>query len=133
MGSLTLLNMDYQILARTFAFRTRMHSSRMRTIRCSSGLLWGGGGCPGEVLEVFRGCLPVGCLSGDVCSGGVCLGMSAPGVSARGVCVRGVCLGVCAWQQCLPMGCLPREGSVCTLPPTDTPGTHPTVNRITDA
>ena len=120
MGPLTLLNMDYQILARTFAFRTRMHSSRMRTIRCSSGLLWGGGCAQGGL---FRGCLPVRCLPRDVCSGGVCQGC--------------VCLVMCAWQRCLPLGCLPRgclprEGSVCA-PPKDTPGTHPTVNRITEA
>ena len=44
---------------------TRMHSSRMRTVHCSSrlpgvGCLSGGGiVCPGDV---FRGCLPRGCL-----------------------------------------------------------------------
>ena len=51
-----------------------MHSSRMRTVRCSSRLagevcLPGGGVCPG-------GCLPGGCLARGMCApgGGVCPG-----------------------------------------------------------
>ena len=60
--------------------KTRMHSSRMRTVRCSSRLLGGGSG-PGGV------CLP----GGSACQGGL------P--------VRG-CLPA---MECMPaMGCLPR-------------------------
>ena len=43
---------------------TRKHSSRMRTVRCSSRL-------PGE-------CLPGGCLHKGFCPGGVCLGGCLP-------------------------------------------------------
>ena len=62
-----------------------MHSSRMRTVRSSSRLLWGavcpggclpGGVCPGGDVRP-GGCLPGGCLSGGgVCPrmGGVCPG-----------------------------------------------------------
>ena len=79
----------------TIIVRTRMHSSRMRTVRCS-GRQWEEGGClPRGVCP--RGCLPNGegevclgsvCLGeeGDVCpaaQGGVCQGVSARGVSAR--------------------------------------------------
>ena len=45
--------------------KTRMHSSRMRTI-CCSGRLGGGGVCLGVVSA--KGCLPGG---GGVCPGGV--------------------------------------------------------------
>ena len=73
-------------LFHTFADLTRMHSSRMRTVRCSShrgvsvreGLPGGGGGvCPG-----------------DVCPGGVSAqgGCLPGGVSAKGGCVAGGCL-----------------------------------------
>ena len=75
--------------------KTRMHSSRMRTV-CSSGHIWGGGSARGGV-----------CLQG-VCSwvvsalGGVCLwGVSASGgVSALG--------GVCCRGVSAPRGCLLR-------------------------
>ena len=83
---------------------TRMHSSRMRTVRCSSRL-------SGGVSAQGEGCLPSGgvCLEkGGVCPGGVslwgvCLGGGQPGeVSAQEVSTQGVvCLG----------GCLP--GGVC--------------------
>ena len=70
---------------------TRMHSSRMRTVRCSGHL---GGGCPG-------GCLPggmsaLGRVSARGClAGGVLQGVSGRGVSVWvGVCV---CQGVSAW------------------------------------
>ena len=66
---------------------TRMHSSRMRTVRCISRLLGAvsarGGVCPGGV-----GCLPGGMSArgvsaqGDACvcpGGGICLGVSAQG------------------------------------------------------
>ena len=58
--------------------RTRMHSSRIRTVHNSSHLL---GGClvPGGCL-LLGGCLLWGCLVP---------GVSAPG---GGVCYRGVCL-----------------------------------------
>ena len=66
---------------------TRMHSSRMRTVRCSGHL--GGGGF-----------LPMGCLGG-VCLGGICpVGLFAQeGVSAWG----SVCPGESV-QGCLPRG-----------------------------
>ena len=64
--------------------KTRMHSSRMRTVRNSSRLLVGGGVCfrgvPGP-----RGCL----LLGGVYSGG-CLILGGGGVWSRGVCSGGV-------------------------------------------
>ena len=59
---------------------TRMHSNRMRTVHCSSHLLWG--------------CLPRGLSAQGVPSQRV----SAQGVSAQGVSAQG----------CLPRGCLPR-------------------------
>ena len=66
--------------------RTRMHSSRMLTVRCS-GRLWGGGGvgvCLGGV-SAQMGCLPRGGVSwgwGVSAQGGVCI-------------VGGVCRGGC--------------------------------------
>ena len=71
-----------------------MDSSRMRTVRCSSRLLGGGGFCPG------------GCL-----------------LRERGVCPEGGCLprggllkeGWCLLRGCLPRGCLPR--GECLPPP----------------
>ena len=68
--------------------QTRMHSSRMHTVRCSDRLV-GGNVCLGW------GCLP----------GGVCLGESSQGrCLPRGGLSEG----------CLPRGCLPRG---CTPPP----------------
>ena len=74
---------------------TRMHSSRMRTVRSSGRMMGGGGVCPRGVCPsggVPRGCawgvFPGGCLPGGVCLGAVCL---------RDVCLRG----------CLPVGYLP--------------------------
>ena len=84
--------------------KTRMHSSRMRTVHCR-GRLPRLGVCPG-------GCLPRGCLPKGVCLGeGVCLG-SAWGCLSRG---------------CLPGGCLPRGLYTLPGPKADTP-----LNRITD-
>ena len=61
--------------------QTRMHSGRIRTVRCSSRLPRGRRGvCLGR-------CLPGGCL---------------PGVSARG--------GVICPKGCLAVGCLPKGG-----------------------
>ena len=75
-------NTDWRKLQIKFE-KTRMHSSRMRTVRCSSRLRGGGGGCLlggvcllGEVSACRGGvCLPGGCLParGVVCLGGVCL------------------------------------------------------------
>ena len=91
-----------------------MHSSGMRTVRCSSHL-------PGEGMSAWR-CLPGLCLPGGrgcvparregVCLGYVCL--LGGGLSARGE-------GDCKWGVCLE-GCLPGGGSVCSggytpLPP----------------
>ena len=66
---------------------TRMHSSRMSTVRCSSRLL--GGLCPGDLSAwgvsacgglpsgfLTRGCLPRGLSAQE---GGVCLGGYLPG------------------------------------------------------
>ena len=64
-------------------FKTRLHSSRMRTARAltvSPSMLCAGGG-----VSAPRGCL----LSGGVCSGGVCV--CSRGVSAS----RGVCIPAC--------------------------------------
>ena len=72
----------------TFTKKTRMHSSRMRTVR-SSDRISGGGVC-----VCSRGCLlpggsalwGVSAPRGGVCSGG----LSALGVSAHGGLLRGV-------------------------------------------
>ena len=69
---------------------TRMHSSRVCTVRCSSCLL-GEDVCPG-------GCRGVGVCLGNVCPGRGCL--PREGVSAQ----RG---HVCPGRGCLPRECLP--------------------------
>ena len=63
-------------------FKTRMHSSRMRTVRCS-GRLGGGGNCLSKKGVFLGGCLPVG-------------------VSARRYLLRG-----CLTRGCMPGGCTP--------------------------
>ena len=81
----------------------RIHSSNMRTVRCSGHLVCvcvcvGGGSVLGELprqVSALGGVYPGGCLprEGDVClgrgmsAGGVCQGVSAQGVSAQGVSV----------------------------------------------
>ena len=71
--------------------KTRMHSSRVRTVRCSNRLLEGGGlSAQAECLPrgsvcLPRGCLPRGCLPRSVYPAGVCLPARA------GVCL--VCPG----------------------------------------
>ena len=72
---------------------TRMHSSRMRKVRCSGrrrSLPRGGvclGGCLPRGISAQKGCLPGGVCQGG---GGVCPG----GVSTQGcVCPRDVCPG----------------------------------------
>ena len=96
-----------------------MHSSRMRTVRCSSHL--GGGVCLGDV------CIPA-------CTGqGVYVSQHALG---RGcVCVSQHALGkgcVCVSQHALGRGCVYPSmhwaGCVCVYP-----GRHPPVNRMTDS
>ena len=114
-----------------------MHSSRMRTARCS--------GCRGDVSQHALGsgvyvypsmhwaagyvCIPActgqgvsaqgvsaldvsaqgRCLPGAVCYGGVCLE-----VSVRGVCLGGVYPGGVSARGCLPWGCLGVYlGGVC--------------------
>ena len=93
--------------------KTRMYSSRMRTICCNGRLgvgifTWSGGVCVG-------GCLPGG---GRVCLGGVFTwGVSPWGCLPRGVvCPGGFLLrGVSArGGACLPRGCLHGR---CTPPP----------------
>ena len=114
---------------------TRMHSSRMRTVR-SSGRIWGGVcsgwdvSAPGGVWSQGGMCLVLGCggclVPGCVClvPGGVCLGRcQVPGVSILGVClVRGVsaprgCLlpvgsapGGCLLRGCLLRGVVSQHG-----------------------
>ena len=84
--------------------KTRMHSSRMRTVHCSSRLL--GGGClPGTGVSrgvgVCRGCLPRG-----VCPGGMLRGVCAQGgCLLRDVCPMGVCQGVCTQGVSHPSPC----------------------------
>ena len=106
---------------------TRMHSSRMRTVR-SSGRIWGGVcsgwdvsalgvSAPGGVWSQGGMCLVLGCggclVPGGVClvPGGVCLGRcQVPGVSTLGVClVRGVSAprGVCSRR-------VSAQGGVCS-------------------
>ena len=93
----------------TLLFQTRMHSSRMRTVRCSSRL-------PGGVSA--GGCLPGACLPGGVCQGVSAKGMSAqvgvcPGGLPKGVSTRGdVCPGGVCSRGCLPGGCLPDTSPV---------------------
>ena len=73
-----------------FLFITTMHFSRMRTVRCSSRLL-GGGGLPAR----WRWCVPRGrvCPGGSACKGGSAQGVSTHWVSAWGVSAQvGVCL-----------------------------------------
>ena len=74
---------------------TRMHSSRMRTIRCSSCLLEGGI-----------------CLPGGVCLGGLfaCQGGCLP--AREDVCLPGG-VYLMGWGVCLPEECLPGRGDVC--------------------
>ena len=92
---------------------TRMHSSRMRTVR-SSGHLLGGGSAPGG-----RGGSASGGSSqreGVCCGWGVCSqGVSAPGGVCSGgcVCSRGVhSQGVSAPGWCIPP-CTEADTSPC--------------------
>ena len=91
---------------------TRMHSSRMCTVRCSGRLLWRDCVCPGGCLAKGQWCLP----------GGVCPDAWG-GCLPRG-CLPGGCLprvGVCPWGVVSDQ--LHRGGGVCQTPP---------VNRLTD-
>ena len=81
-------------------FTTRMHSSRMRTVRCSSRLLGGlvGGLClPG-------GCLPRGC---------VCLGVSALGGCIQHALRQTPPCGQNSWH--MPVKILPCATSLRTV------------------
>ena len=74
------------------AERTRMHSCRMRMVRCSGHLSEGGKGCltgggvPAWGVSAQGGVSAWGgvCCPGGVCLGGVFLGGVCRGVSARG-------------------------------------------------
>ena len=85
---------------------TRNHSSKMRTVRCSSRRRKGvsAWGCLSEGVSA-QGCLPRGCL----CRGCLPMVVSARGMSAQG----DVCPG---W--CLPRGSLCRTSHypACPLP-----------------
>ena len=85
---------------------TRIHSSRMRTVRWSSCL--GEGGCLTRGVYLPRGVSASGWVStfGVSAKGGLCLGcVCLPGgLSARG----GGCLSRESARGCLPRGCLPR-------------------------
>ena len=93
-------------------FLTRMHSSRMCTVRCSSRLLWGV--CPGGV-----------CLPGRVSAGPSRRGGLPGGDLPRGCLSRG---GVCLGGVCLPRGCLPGGEGICSGVYTS----PPPVDRIPD-
>ena len=104
-GSTPLSRYLYPILLRSAklsitTIKTRMHSSRMRTVRCSSHL--------GEGVSAEGGCLPRGCLPRRVSVWVGCL--PRRGVSAQGVFGQGVCLPhpypreqnhICLWKHYL--------------------------------
>ena len=70
-----------------FYHRTRMHSSRMRTVHCN-GCLRGRGGGSAQAGVCLGDCLPVGVSAqGDVCLGR-CLPMGR--VCPRGCLLKGV-------------------------------------------
>ena len=98
----------------TFKLSTIMHSSRMRTVRCSGRHVKRPGGT----------CLAGG---GGVCSGG---GICPGGCLARGCVCPGECLprGVCWWES-VCVGVSAQGVGVCQTPPTPPP---PPVYRITD-
>ena len=124
----------YYLFSQDYTYITRMHFSRMRTVRCS-----GHGGracipaCNGQGVCVSQHALGRVCVCIPACTGqgGVCLGVCLPreclprGVSALGGPAQGVLAlgGVCSGGVC--GGCLPRRG-VCHTP-------HPPVDRMTDA
>ena len=99
-----------------------MHSSRMRTVRCSGRLDggWGGGFGQGGVCQGVCVCLSRGgCLSmgvsvwGCVCLSGGCL--SGRCLSSGGLCLSRVQGGVCPGGVvcvCLAGGVCPPGGSV---------------------
>ena len=68
------------IISSVIDYKTRMHSSRMRTIHCSGHRGGRGGVCLGGFCLwgclprgcLPRGCLPRGCLPGGCLPGGVC-------------------------------------------------------------
>ena len=93
-----------------------MHSSRMRTVRCSSYLLWGGvsaqgsaggGGCLPRGLSAQGGCLPrgMGVSAQRGCLPGVCVYL---GVSAQGG--GGVWLGGVSTWEWSAQGCVSALG-----------------------
>ena len=95
------------------SFRTRIHSFRMHTVRCSGSLLegsaWRGGGClpsGGCLPRRVSACQEGVCLPGAVCQagvglqGGVCRG---GGICLGSICQAGVCLGKCTLRPPLPM------------------------------
>ena len=116
-----------------------MHSSRMRTVRCSGRRVMGEGErvprgsvsaqgecvCPGGCL--CRGCLPRGCMpKGVSAQGGICPGVYMPGGVYPGGCLPRVvsAQGVATQGRCLPRGvCIPA----CTGADTPSP-----VERILD-
>ena len=90
---------------------TRMHSSRIRTIRCSGH----GGRVSAQGVSAQGGCLHRGCLPGGVCHGGVCPGVSAREVSARGYLAGGVYPGSVCPAGSVSQYTLGRRGGVCPV------------------
>ena len=89
---------------------TRMHSSRMRTVRCNGRLRRG--------VSAWR------CAYGGVCLGGVCLvgGYLPRGVSAWWGYLPGGCLlggggatAICSVQECIPVGCVPSAAMAVSM------------------
>ena len=98
--------------------QTRMHSSRMRTVRCSCRRGLGGLGGVSKHALGRGGICPWGCLPGGCLPGGL-----------SGQVGGGFAQGVSAWRGCLARGVsvwgMSAQGGVSA--------THPPVNRITDA
>ena len=105
---LKMISKNLVICKTNIILQTRMHSSRMRTVRSS-----------GHILEGGR-CLP----GGGLLRGGV----SAPGVGVGRVCSGGCLLlgGVCSWGCLLLEGCLlPGRGGIPACTEADAPTPSP--------
>ena len=94
-------------------FRTRMHSSRMRTVRCSNHL-GGGGTCRPSECGIYPGgrCLPRECLS-RVCLLGVSVPYTLPNVNR----ITDACENITLPQKNISDGKNPISVPYPTLPP----------------